>query len=169
MQFRPCIDIHNGCVKQIVGSTLSDVTSKDVPTENFATQKPARDFAALYAADELTGGHIIMLDNRGADNASFLSALSALREAPGTMQVGGGINAQNAHEFLEAGASHVIVTSSVFNNGSIDYDMLSKLVNEVGKDRLVLDISCRRRPDEPGGQFFVVTNKYVTLNWFSFT
>jgi phosphoribosylformimino-5-aminoimidazole carboxamide ribotide isomerase len=145
--FRPCIDLHEGKVKQIVGGTLGDAGLRT----NFVSEKPARWFAELYKRDGLTGGHVIML---GPGNET--EARAALAAFPGGLQIGGGISAQNAREWLEAGASHVIVTSWVFREARVDEGRLGELVKAVGKSRLVLDLSCRRR----GENYFVVTNRW---------
>ena len=150
MKFRPCIDLHNGTVKQIVGSTLSDSRPEDLKTNFIAAQSPEW-FAELYRKDRLTGGHIIML-GPGNDEA----AAQALAAWPGGMQVGGGINAENASSWLERGASHVIVTSWVFRNGRIDEHRLQQLVSEVGGEHLVLDLSCRRSADS----YYIVTEQH---------
>lgn len=150
MKFRPCIDLHNGKVKQIVGSSLNDETPDALQT-NFTADKPSSWFAELYRADNLTGGHIIKL-GPGNDEA----AKEALATWPGGMQIGGGITADNACEWLDYGASHVIVTSYVFADGKIDRDRLTKLVESVGKERLVLDLSCRRRDEE----YYIVTDRW---------
>jgi len=134
--FRPCIDLHEGKVKQIVGGSLGNSN----PRTNFISEKPARWFAELYRGDGLSGGHIIML---GPGNQG--EARLALAAFPGGMQIGGGINAQNARGWLDAGASHVIVTSWVFREGKVDGNRLNELVKTVGKDRLVLDLSCRKK------------------------
>lgn len=147
--FRPCIDLHDGKVKQIVGGTLSDHSSQ-VRT-NFVAERPSGWYAELYRNDELKGGHVIML-GPGNDKA----AREALGCYPGGLQIGGGINADNAGSFLDAGASHVIVTSWVFRDGALDWDRLAALVRTVGKNRLVLDLSCRRR----GEDYFVVTDRW---------
>jgi phosphoribosylformimino-5-aminoimidazole carboxamide ribotide isomerase len=147
--FRPCIDLHEGKVKQIVGGTLSDAPGQ--LRTNFISDRPASWFAELYQRDGLTGGHVIML---GAGNED--AARSALRAFPGGMHVGGGIRADNARGWLEAGASHVIVTSWVFRDGHMDAQRLADLVKTIGKDRLVLDLSCRRR----GEDYFVVTDRW---------
>jgi phosphoribosylformimino-5-aminoimidazole carboxamide ribotide isomerase len=154
MKFRPCIDLHNGVVKQIVGSTLKD-DANESPAENFATDRPAAEYAAMYQRDQLTGGHVIKL-GPGNDEA----AKSALKTYPHGLQIGGGIDDTNAKEWLDAGASHVIVTSHVFKDGKINYERLEKLVNVVGKERLVLDLSCRRRPEDPQGPYYVVTDRW---------
>lgn len=150
MRFRPCIDLHEGKVKQIVGSTLTDDNPEQLRT-NFTAENPSSWYAALYRADNLTGGHIIKL---GAGNDE--AAREALAAWPGGMQLGGGITAENAREWLEAGASHVIVTSYVFAGGRIDRQRLEKLVRAVGKARLVLDLSCRRR----GDNYYIVTDRW---------
>lgn len=144
MEFRPCIDIHNGKVKQIVGGSLNDTSDK--VQENFVSGQDAAYFADLYRDAGLRGGHIILLNSV---ESSFYSvtkaeAVRALRAYPGGMQIGGGITPDNAEEFLEAGASHVIVTSYVFREGEIHYERLKKLQKMVGKERLVLDLSCRK-------------------------
>ena len=145
MEFRPCIDIHNGKVKQIVGGTLKD--QNDQAAENFVSEQDAPFYAQLYKTYGISGGHIILLNARDSSyyEATKLQALAALQVYPGGLQVGGGITAENAHEFLMAGASHVIVTSYVFRDGKVDYGRLEKLVQEVGKEHLVLDLSCRKK------------------------
>lgn len=150
MLFRPCIDLHDGQVKQIVGSSLSDTEPTALQT-NFTAEKPSSWFAELYRRDNLTGGHIIKL-GPGNDAA----AREALAAWPGGMQLGGGVNAENAAAWLDAGASHVIVTSYVFADGRVDRDRLKKLVQAVGKERLVLDLSCRRR----GQDYYIVTDRW---------
>lgn len=156
MEFRPCIDIHNGRVKQIVGSSLRD--AGDAAAENFVAEQDAAWFAHLYKEEGIRGGHIIMLNAK--DSVYYedtkAQALAALREYPGGLQIGGGITAENAEEFLASGASHVIVTSYVFSGGRVDYDNLTRLAEEVGKERLVLDISCRKR----GEDYYVVTDRW---------
>ncbi len=156
MEFRPCIDIHNGRVKQIVGSSLRD--AGDAAAENFVAEQDAAWFAHLYKEEGIRGGHIIMLNAKDSVyyEATKAQALAALREYPGGLQIGGGITAENAEEFLAAGASHVIVTSYVFSGGRVDYDNLARLAEEVGKERLVLDISCRKR----GEDYYVVTDRW---------
>lgn len=134
--FRPCIDLHDGKVKQIVGGSLGGSALRT----NFVSEKPAAWFAEQYRQDGLTGGHIIML---GPGNES--PARSALAAFPGGMQIGGGMNAQNARGWLDAGASHIIVTSWVFREGTVDRERLHELVKIVGRSRLVLDLSCRKK------------------------
>lgn len=147
MEFRPCIDIHNGKVKQIVGSSLKDLNSEAV--ENFVSEEDAQLYANLYKKDGIKGGHIILLNAIDSDyyEVTKEQALMALRAYPQGLQVGGGITAENALEFIEAGASHVIVTSYVFKDGRINYDNLRKLVAAVGRERIVLDLSCRYLKD----------------------
>src|SRR5262245_21894885 len=134
--FRPCIDLHEGKVKQIVGGTLD---SGGLET-NFVAEQSAAWFAELYKRDGLTGGHVVML---GPGNEA--EARAALAAYPGGLQIGGGVNADNARGWLDAGASHVIVTSWVFREGRVDWARLDELVKAVGKERLVLDLSCRKR------------------------
>ena len=145
--FRPCIDLHEGKVKQIVGGTLGDAGLRT----NFVSEKPARWFAELYKRDDLRGGHVIML---GAGNEA--EARSALAAFPGGLHIGGGINSENARSWLDAGASHVIVTSWVFRDGKADWERLGELEKKIGKDKLVLDLSCRKRD----GNYFVVTDRW---------
>ena len=147
--FRPCIDLHEGRVKQIVGGTLGGDPGR--LQTNFVSDRPAAWYAELYQRDGLRGGHVIML---GAGNES--EARGALQAYPGGLQIGGGVNLDNAGAWLEAGASHVIVTSWVFRDGQVDWERLSQLVGAIGKERLVLDLSCRQR----GGHYFVVTDRW---------
>ena len=154
MKFRPCIDLRQGKVVQIVGSTLKDKAQDEIVT-NFESRDTPDWFADLYRKDGLTGGHVIALGPGNTD-----AALSALTAYPGGLQVGGGITPDNAAQFLDAGASHVIVTSYVFSKGCMDMDRLKALVAAVGKERLVLDLSCRSRD----GQFWIVTDR-----WQNFT
>ncbi|MBO4495903.1 MAG: phosphoribosylformimino-5-aminoimidazole carboxamide ribotide isomerase [Clostridiales bacterium] len=154
MEFRPCIDIHNGKVKQIVGGTLNDSGAK----ENFVSERGTGYFAEYYRDLGITGGHIIMLNKIGTEEyeASKAAAMEALRAYPGGLQVGGGINADNASAFIEAGASHVIVTSYVFSEGKINYENLDKLVSAVGREHIVLDLSCRKK----GEDYYIVTDRW---------
>lgn len=156
MEFRPCIDIHNGKVKQIVGSSLKDAGS--YAKENFVSQKDAAYFAKLYQKDALRGGHIILLNPIGSQyyEDSKAQAVAALAAYPRGMQIGGGITLENAGQFLEAGASHVIVTSYVFKDGKINYKNLEKLQHAVGKQHLVLDLSCRKKD----GRYYIVTDRW---------
>jgi phosphoribosylformimino-5-aminoimidazole carboxamide ribotide isomerase len=147
--FRPCIDLHEGKVKQIVGGTLG--AERGEMRTNFVSGHPAAWYAELYERDGLKGGHVIML---GPGNEG--EARSALRAYPQGLQIGGGMNLENARSWIEAGASHVIVTSWVFRDGQVDWDRLATLVQTTGKDRLVLDLSCRRR----GSDYFVVTDRW---------
>jgi phosphoribosylformimino-5-aminoimidazole carboxamide ribotide isomerase len=145
--FRPCIDLHEGKVKQIVGGTLGEAGLRT----NFVSEKSAAWFAELYRRDQLTGGHVIML---GSGNEA--EARAALAAYPGGLQIGGGINAANARSWLDAGASHVIVTSWVFREGRVDWTRMDELVKAIGKDKLVLDLSCRKRAED----YFVVTDRW---------
>jgi phosphoribosylformimino-5-aminoimidazole carboxamide ribotide isomerase len=147
--FRPCIDLHEGKVKQIVGGTLSG--EPGALRTNFVSERPASWFAELYRKDGLAGGHVIML---GPGSES--EARSALAAWPGGMQIGGGINASNAAEWLEAGASHVIVTSWVFSNGRLNRERLGELAKKIGRERLVLDLSCRKI----GSDYVVMTERW---------
>ncbi len=156
MKFRPCIDLHGGRVKQIVGSTLSDGGERELRT-NFASEYPSSYYAAMYRRDRLPGGHVIML---GPGNET--AAVEALRAYPGGLQIGGGIEAANADYWLEQGASAVIVTSYVFKDGQIHFDRLQELRQRVGKERLVLDLSCRKR----GGSYVVVTDRWQKFTDF---
>ena len=137
-KFRPCIDLHRGAVKQIVGSSLSDDGA--ALRTNFETDQPAAFFAGLYRRDGLAGGHVIQL---GPGNEA--AATGALAAYPGGLQIGGGIHAGNAPQWLEAGASHVIVTSWLFREGRFSEDRLDQLMGAVGADRLVVDLSCRAK------------------------
>lgn len=149
MRFRPCIDLHDGRVKQIVGSSLGEDQAS--LRTNFSSHLPPAHYAALYRQDKLMGGHVIML---GAGNEA--AAREALAAWPGGLQVGGGITDANAMQWLEAGASHVIVTSHVFHDGLLDQDRLARLTQLVGRERLVLDLSCRWRHDG----YYVVTDRW---------
>lgn len=157
MEFRPCIDIHNGKVKQIVGSSLKDVGNQ--AKENFVSELDGAFYANFYKKDGIKGGHIILLNPEGSEyyEATKQQALFALEAYPNGLQVGGGIRTENAKEFLEKGASHVIVTSYVFSDGKVNYENLNKLVQKVGKEHLVLDLSCRKGED---GEYYIVTNRW---------
>jgi phosphoribosylformimino-5-aminoimidazole carboxamide ribotide isomerase len=156
--FRPCIDLHEGKVKQLVGGSLS-ADSAQLRT-NYVSDRSAAWYAQLYQRDGLQGGHIIML---GPGNE--LEAQAALHAYPGGMHIGGGINAENAPRWLDGGASHVIVTSWVFRDGKVDWTRLDSLVSSIGKQRLVLDLSCRRR----GGDYFVATDRWQKLTDLAIT
>ena len=151
MRFRPCIDLKGGRVVQIVGGSLRG----DEAETNFETERSPAEYAAMYREDGLRGGHVISL---GPGNRA--AALSALRAFPGGLQVGGGVAPENAAEYLDAGASHVIVTSYVFTEGRIDEARLEAMLRAAGRERLVLDLSCRWRD----GEFWIVTDR-----WQAFT
>lgn len=159
MKFRPCIDIHNGQVKQIVGGSLLD--QGDQAVENFAATQEADYFADMYKKDGLTGGHVILLNPASSEYYAKTKeqALKALRAYPEGLQIGGGITAENAAEYIEAGASHVIVTSYVFKNGEIQWENLEKLCAAVGKEHVVLDLSCRKKDDK----YYIVTDRWQTF------
>ena len=125
MKFRPCIDIHNGKVKQLVGGSLKDKGNQ--ADENFVSEKDAAYYANLYKKDGIKGG-----------------------------QIGGGITAINADDYIRAGATHVIVTSFVFKDGRVNYGNLKSLVKAVGKEHIVLDLSCRKKD----GQYYIVTDRW---------
>ena len=153
-RFRPCIDLHGGRVKQIVGSSLSD--SGEGLRTNFVSEHDAAWYADLYRRDGLQGGHIIML-GRGNEEA----ARSALAAYPGGMQIGGGITAGNCAEWIEAGASHVIVTSFLFDpEGRFLPERLDALVSAIGRERLVVDLSCKAAA---GGGWVVAMSRWQTL------
>lgn len=156
MEFRPCIDIHNGKVKQIVGGSLKD--KGDSARENFVSEQDSRFYADMYKSSGIKGGHIILLNPVDSEyyEATKQQALMALREYPGGLQVGGGITADNAMEFIDAGAQAVIVTSYVFKDGRINYENLEKLRDTVGNSRLVLDLSCRKKD----GCYYIVTDRW---------
>lgn len=156
MRFRPCIDIHNGSVKQIVGGSLRD--EGDAARENFVSVQDASFYAGLYQKNQIKGGHIILLNPPSSPyyEETKRQAFSALRAYPGGLQAGGGITPENAASFLEAGASHVIVTSYVFFGGQIQYERLFELQKKVGKERLVLDVSVRMKE----GRYFIVTDRW---------
>lgn len=172
MQFRPCIDIHNGAVKQIVGGSLLDAGNH--AKENFVSKYTAAFYAELYQKYHLKGGHIILLNNKESDyfEATKAQAMDALKAYPGGLMIGGGIDADNAEEYLKAGASHVIVTSYVFKNGNVNINNLKKLIDAVGKEHVVLDLSCRKIE----GEYRIMTDRWQkasnvilnheTLNYF---
>ncbi len=159
MIFRPCIDIHNGKVKQIVGSSLRD--SQDESTDNFISELDGTYYSDLYYTLGLKGGHVIILNPAGSKyyDESLRQAKLALCAHPGMLQIGGGINPDNAKAFLDAGASHVIVTSYVFKDGRIDRDKLEILKKTVGKEHLVLDLSCKKKGDD----YYIVTDRWQKM------
>ena len=150
VRFRPCIDLKEGKVVQIVGGSLKD-GDEAATRVNFTSDRGAADYAQLYKRDGLRGGHVIALGPGNRD-----AALAALGAWPGGMQYGGGVDPHNAAGFLEAGASHVIVTSYVFREAQMDLDRLKRLNREIGRERLVLDLSCRWRD----GAFWIVTERW---------
>jgi phosphoribosylformimino-5-aminoimidazole carboxamide ribotide isomerase len=160
-KFRPCIDLHNGEVKQLVGSSLSQ-NENELET-NFVSQKPAEWYAKLYKKDSLKGGHIIML---GAGNEE--AGIKALKAYPGGMQIGGGINNENAKKYMEAGAAAVIVTSCIFPNGKFSPEKLQAISNNVGKERLVVDLSCYL-VNSTSSNWQVAINRWQTLTDFYIT
>ncbi|HHL34549.1 MAG TPA: phosphoribosylformimino-5-aminoimidazole carboxamide ribotide isomerase [Desulfobulbaceae bacterium] len=159
MKFRPCIDLHDGKVKQIIGSTLRAGGSA-APQTNFSSRFPPSHYSRMYRQDDLTGGHVIML---GPGNEE--AAMEALAAWPGGLQIGGGINDDNAALWLERGASHVIVTSYVFHDGILDENRLRSLCNLIGRRHLVLDLSCRRKDDT----YFVVTDRWQKFTRLAIT
>jgi phosphoribosylformimino-5-aminoimidazole carboxamide ribotide isomerase len=167
MKFRPCIDLHNGEVKQIVGSTLS-ADRPDALKTNFTSEFSSSYYARMYKRDSLYGGHVIML-GPGNENA----ARKAFQAFPQGLQAGGGITPENAQYWLDQGAAAIIVTSYVFKKGRIFAERLKEMRDLVGRDRLVIDLSCRKR----GDAYYVVTDRWQkftdakispeTLDYFS--
>lgn len=149
-QFRPCIDLHQGQVKQIVGGSLTEQGA----TTNFISDKSPEYYARLYQQQQLKGGHVIAL---GAGNEA--AAKSALAAYPAGLQFGGGIHLDNAKNYLDAGASHVIVTSYLFEQKQFSFEKLEALKKVVGKDKLVLDLSCRRVEQN----WFIATDRWQTI------
>lgn len=158
MKFRPCIDLHSGKVKQIVGESLQDDAAK--LKENFVSEHGAAYYADMFKRDGLSGGHVIML---GGGNER--EAVNALQAYPGGLQIGGGITAENAAFYLEQGATHVIVTSFIFRDGRLDMEHLNRIAAEVGKQRLVIDLSCKQKD----GKWLVVTNQWRMFSDFELT
>ena len=156
MKFRPCIDIHNGKVKQIVGGSLKDAGNQ--AKENFVSEQDGAFYANLYKEKGLTGGHIILLNSAASEYfpATREQAFLALQAYPGGLQIGGGVCPDNAEDYLKAGASHVIVTSYVFKDGQLSWKNLKKIEEIAGKEHLVLDLSCRKKDD----QYFIVTDRW---------
>lgn len=159
MRFRPCIDIHNGSVKQIVGESLSD--TKNHAVDNFVSSYDASFYADMYKKDGLKGGHIIILNPKGSEfyEADLEQAKSALSCYPKGLQIGGGVNLTNAEMFLDFGASHVIVTSFVFRDGMVDFQRLKQLKSLIGKEHLVLDLSCGFYGDD----YYIVTDRWQNV------
>lgn len=159
MKFRPCIDIHNGKVKQLVGGSLKD--KGNMAQENFVSENNAGYFAGLYKKVGLKGGHIIILNSKDSEyfEKSKKQAMKALEAYPNGLQIGGGINDKNAKEYIDGGASHVIVTSFVFKDGVVNYSNLEKLMEAVGKEHIVLDLSCRKKDND----YFIVTDRWQTF------
>lgn len=156
MEFRPCIDIHNGRVKQIVGGSLKDDGNK--ATDNYVSDKDAAWYACLYKEDSLKGAHVVLLNAADSDyfQETRNQAMDALKAYPGGLQIGGGVNADNAAEYINAGASHVIVTSYAFSEGRVKVENLEKLRSAVGKEHIVLDLSARKN----GKDYYVVTDRW---------
>ncbi|RVX68126.1 1-(5-phosphoribosyl)-5-[(5-phosphoribosylamino)methylideneamino] imidazole-4-carboxamide isomerase [Exophiala mesophila] len=159
-RFRPCIDLHAGQVKQIVGGTLS-TTESELKT-NYISKHPSEYFAKLYRDANLLGAHVIML---GPGND--VAAREALRTWPGGLQIGGGITDSNAKEWIEAGAEKVIITSFLFPNGKFSLERLESVLSSLNNDtsKLVIDLSCRRK----GDTWFVAMNKWQTLTEMEIT
>jgi phosphoribosylformimino-5-aminoimidazole carboxamide ribotide isomerase len=151
MRIRPCIDLHEGRVKQIVGSSLRDDGKAE---ENFTASESPSYFAGMYRRDGLSGGHVILL---GPGNE--IAAREALRAFPGGLQVGGGVRPDNATDWLDAGAAKVIVTSYLFEKGRFSLDRLRALGDVVGQTRLVVDLSCVKVGDE----YRVAANHWQTV------
>ena len=156
MKFRPCIDIHNGKVKQLVGGSLQD--DRDQAQENFVSEKGAAYYARLFQKDGLKGGHVVLLNPVSSPwfEADWQQAAAALAAYPGGLQIGGGVNADNAASYINAGASHVVVTSYVFKDGEVQWKNLEKLAGAVGRSRVVLDVSCRKKD----GKYYIVTDRW---------
>ncbi len=156
MRFRPCIDIHDGCVKQIIGGSLRDGSGG--LEENYTSKLDAAHYAELYKKYGLMGGHVILLNKKGSEEyrMDVEQASKALRAYPGGLQIGGGVTVGNAKSFLKMGASHVIVTSYIFFDGKLDLGRLSKMNRQIGRDKLVIDLSCRERE----GEYYVVTDRW---------
>ena len=170
MKIRPCIDIHNGKVKQIVGSSIRDESGAGGVVDNFVSAKSAAYYAGIYRELGLSGGHIILLNSRDREPEAYEADLALAKEAlaawPGGMQIGGGVTAENAEELLTMGASHVIVTSYVFRGGHLDEKRLNELIRAVGREHLVLDLSCKKTEDN---EYRVVTDRWQKLTELSVT
>lgn len=156
-KFRPCIDLYEGKVRQIVGSTLSLEDFATFSTDVLYTapeEKDAAYFANMYKNDNLSGGHIIMLGPGNEEEAK-----KALQAYLYGLQIGGGINIDNAEEYLKAGASKVIISSWLFVNNSLNEKRLIEICKQIGNEKLVFDLSCRQKDDT----WFVAINKWQTL------
>ncbi|SER77961.1 phosphoribosylformimino-5-aminoimidazole carboxamide ribotide isomerase [Lachnobacterium bovis] len=156
MEFRPCVDIHNGKVKQIVGGSLTDVN--DVALENYVSEVDGDYYGKLYKKYGLKGGHIILLNHKDSQyyEATKQQAIKTLKSYDKGFQIGGGIDCSNAKEYIENGADKVIVTSYVFKDGKINYQNLKEIVAIVGKENLVLDLSVRKKDSN----YYVVTDRW---------
>ena len=156
MRFRPCIDIHNGKVKQIVGGSLKD--ERDQAEENFVSERSAAFYADMFRRDNLKGGHMILLNPPSSPyfEADRQQAAEALAVWPGGLQIGGGVIADDASSYIKAGASHVVVTSYVFKDGQVQWENLEKLADAVGAGHVVLDVSCRKKD----GKYYIVTDRW---------
>lgn len=148
--FRPCIDLHQGSVKQIVGGSLNDSGAQT----NFVSQYDAAYYANLYQENKLKGGHVIALGP--GNEAEVMKALAAW---PQGLQFGGGVSVENAAAYLDKGASHVIVTSALFDGDQFSFKKLEALKDEVGAEHLVLDLSCRKK----GSSWFIATDRWQTV------
>lgn len=153
-QFRPCIDLHDGLVKQVIGGTFAE-EGGGAPIENFVSERDSRHYAQMYRNDNLVGGHVIMLGSGNEESAN-----DAIKEYPQGLQLGGGITPKNATRWLDRGASHVIVTSYIFDGSNFSDEKLSSMVKAVGKDRLVIDLSCRVCPE---GGWKVAKDRWQTI------
>lgn len=160
MEYRPCIDLHNGKVKQIVGGSLKD--EGDFARENFVSERGADFFADFFKEQNLRGGHVIMLNGHDSQyyEENKEQAIRALHTFPGGLMIGGGITAENAGEFLFAGASHVIMTSYIFHDGEVDLDRLHEMRTVWGASRIVLDLSCKKK----NGHYYVVTDRWTKFS-----
>jgi len=153
MRFRPCIDLHEGKVKQIIGETLD--RSEQAVVENFVSDEEPAYYAKMFAEDHLLGGHVIML-GQGNEQA----AIQALQAYPGGLQIGGGITAENAAIYLEQGATHVIVTSYIFQKGQLNMRNLDRIISEIGSEKLVIDLSCK----QIGNEWKVATDRWTMIS-----
>lgn len=158
MKFRPCIDIHDGKVKQMVGGTIGE---KSQEVTNFESSLGGAHYASLYKKDGLKGGHVIILDSKESRTyqASCEQGIEALKMYSNGLQIGGGITDENAKQYLNYGASHIIVTSFLFEEKQFSFEKLERLQKVAGKDRLVIDLSCRKKE----GAYHVVTNRWQTF------